>query len=215
MDQWRAGGNPLVSAHLYIEGGGNSKEEKIRCREAFASLLNSQGFGGRMPRLTACGGRGAAFDDFKTAHASAKQDHFVGLLIDSEDPLAMPTDPLQQQTWEHLRQRDDWAQPNCATDDQVLFMTTCMETWIAADRETLRAHYRQGLNENQLPPTGQLESRQRHSVQHALQNATSACSNAYRKGRRSYEVLGKLKPVVLAALLPSFARAMAILEQKL
>jgi len=48
-----------------------------------------------------------------------------------------------------------------------------------------------------------------------LQNATSACSNAYRKGRRSYEVLGKLKPVVLAALLPSFARAMAILEQKL
>ena len=215
MDQWRAGGNPLVSAYLYIEGGGNSKEEMIRCREAFASLLKSQGFGGRMPRLTACGGRGAAFDDFQTAHASAKQDHFVGLLIDSEDPLAMPTDPLQQQTWVHLRQRDNWAQPNGATDDQVLFMTTCMETWIAADRDTLRAHYGQAPNDNQLPATTQLESRHRHTVQDALQNATSACSNAYRKGKRSYEVLGKLKPAALAALLPSFARAMAILEQKL
>lgn len=94
-------------------------------------------------------------------------------------------------------------------------MTTCMETWIAADRETLRAHYGQGLNENQLPPTTQLESRHRHIVQDALQNATSACSNAYRKGKRSYEILGKLNPAVLAGLLPSFARAMAILEQKL
>ena len=204
-----------MRAHLYIEGGGNSKEEKIRCREAFASLLKSQGFRGRMPRLTACGGRGATFDDFQTAHATAKPGHFVGLLIDCEDPLAMPEDPQQQRTWEHLRQRDGWATPNGATDQQVLFMTTCMETWIAADLATLRTHYGQGLNENQLPSTDQLESRHRHAVQDALQNASSNCSNAYRKGKRSYEVLAKLNPAVLASLLPSFARAMAILEQKL
>jgi hypothetical protein len=94
-------------------------------------------------------------------------------------------------------------------------MTTCMETWIAADRPTLREHYGQELNENQLPPTKQLESRLRHAVQDGLQNATSNCSNTYRKGKRSYEVLAKLNPAVLAGLLPSFARAMAILEQKL
>jgi hypothetical protein len=204
-----------VSAHLYIEGGGNSKEEKIRCREAFATLLKSQGFRGRMPRLTACGGRGAAFDDFQTAHATAKPGHFVGLLIDSEDPLAMPKDPQEQRTWEHLRQRDGWATPNGATDQQVLFMTTCMESWIVADRATLRTHYGQELNENQLPPTEQLESRLRAAVQNALQNATSNCSNAYRKGKRSYEILAKLNPAVLDGLLPSFARAMAILEQNL
>jgi hypothetical protein len=204
-----------VSAHLYIEGGGNSKEEKIRCRDAFANLLKSQGIGGRMPRLKACGGRGAAFDDFQTAHTTAKPGRFIGLLIDSEDPLAMPEDPQQQRTWEHLRQRDGWATPNGATDQQVLCMTTCMETWIAADRETLRKHYGHQLNENQLPPTDQLESRHRHAVQDALQNATTNCSNAYRKGKRSYEVLAKLNPVVLTDLLPSFARAMAILEQKL
>ena len=204
-----------MTAHLYIEGGGNSKQEKIRCREAFASLLKSQGFSGRMPRLTACGGRGAAFDDFKTAHAAAKPGHFIGLLIDSEDPLAMPKDPLEQRTWEHLRQRDGWATPKRATDQQVLFMTTCMETWIAADRPTLRTHYGQGLNEKQLPPTDQLESRHRHAVQDAIQNATSNCSNAYRKGKRSYEVLAKLNPAVLDGLLPSFARAMAILDKKL
>jgi hypothetical protein len=204
-----------VSAHLYIEGGGNTKGENSRCREAFKTLLKKQGFSGRLPRLTACGGRGSAFDDFKTAHANAQPGHFVALLIDSEDPAAMPEDPHQQQTWEHLRQRDGWERPPGATDEQVLFMTTCMETWIAADRETLREHYGQGLNENQLPPTASLESRHRHTVQDALEKATSACSNAYRKGKRSYEILGKLNPAVLAGLLPSFARAMAILEQKL
>ena len=204
-----------MTAHLYIEGGGNSKQEKIRCREAFATLLKRQGFSGRMPRLTACGGRAAAFDDFQTAHSTAKSGHFVGLLIDSEDPLAMPEDPQQQRAWEHLRRRDGWAMPNAATDQQVLFMTTCMETWVAADRTTLRTHYGHGLNENRLPPTEELESRHRHSVQDALQNATSNCSNAYRKGKRSYEVLAKLNPAVLAGLLPSFARAMAILEQQL
>jgi len=204
-----------VSAHLYIEGGGNSKEEKIRCREAFASLLKSQGFRGRMPRLTACGGRGAAFDDFKTAHASAKPDHFVGLLIDSEDPAAMPEVPRQQQTWEHLRRRDGWERPADATDQQVLLMTTCMETWIAAARATLRSHYGTALNENQLPAPTDLESRNRHEVQDRLERATAATSKPYRKGRRSFDLLAKLNPQALAPLLPSFSRAMAILEAKL
>jgi hypothetical protein len=68
----------MVSAHLYIEGGGRSRAKRIRCREAFASLLKSHGFSRRMPRLTACGGCNAAFDDFKTAHANAKTGHAHG-----------------------------------------------------------------------------------------------------------------------------------------
>ena len=204
-----------MSAHLYIEGGGDSKEEKSRCREAFSTLLKKQGFSGRLPRLTACGGRGSAYDDFKTAHATAQSGHFVGLLIDSEDPAAIPADPLQQQTWEHLRRRDGWERPPGATDQQVLLMTTCMETWIAADRATLRAHYGAGLNENQLPATTNLESRHRHEVQEQLERATAATSKPYRKGKRSFELLAKLNPEALDPLLPSFRRAIAILEDKL
>ena len=204
-----------MSAHLYIEGGGNSKEEKIRCREAFASLLKRQGFSGRMPRLTACGGRGSAYDDFKTAHANAQPRHFVALLIDSEDTLDMPNNPLSQQTWEHLRRRDEWERPVGAEDEQVLLMTTCMETWIAADRATLRNHYGADLNENQLPPTTNLESRNRQEVQDRLEQATGTTSKPYRKGKRSFDLLAKLNPEVLAPLLPSFQRAMTILQLKL
>ena len=204
-----------MSAHLYIEGGGNSKEEKIRCRQAFTSLLTRQGFSGRLPRLTACGGRGSAFDDFKTAHANAQAGDFVALLIDSEDPAAIPEDLLEQQTWQHLRQRDGWERPAGASDQQVLLMTTCMETWIVADRTTLREHYGAGLNENQLPATINLESRHRHHVQEQLERATAGTSKPYRKGRRSFDLLAKLNPQALAPLLPSYQRTTSILESKL
>lgn len=124
-----------MSAHLYIEGA-DSKEDQIRCREGFRRLLEKAGFSGRMPRLSACGGRNSAFDDFTTALASAKAGHFVAMLIDSEDPLVDT-----ETTWAHLSARDGWERPEGAADEQVLFMTTCMETWIVADRVSLRIHY--------------------------------------------------------------------------
>jgi len=53
------------------------------------------------------------------------------MLVVSEDPIADEEEP-----WQHLRQSpdDNWDPPTGATDNQVLLMTTCMETWIVADR---------------------------------------------------------------------------------
>lgn len=198
-----------MSAHLYIEGA-ESKEDQIRCREGFRKLLERCGFRGRMPRLSACGGRGSAFSDFKTAHSQAPNGHFVAMLIDSEDPVADI-----EKTWAHLKGRDDWDRPDSAVDEQVLLMTTCMETWISADRETLRRHYRQHLQETALPPLHALESRYRHDVQDRLERATQRCSNAYKKGKRSFVVVGELDPSALEVQLPSFARMKQVLSEKL
>lgn len=132
------------------------------------------------------------------------------MLVDSEDPVEDV-----EKTWSHLKARDRWDQPVAAVDDQVFFMTTCMETWIVADRETLRAHYRHELQENALPSIIDLEKRSRQEVHDKLKNATRNCSNAYQKGKRSFEVVGKLDPSVLTKLLPSFNRAMRVLHQKL
>ena len=96
--------------------------------------------------------------------------------------------------------------PDGASDEQVLFMTTCMETWIVADRITLKACYGHKLQENALPPLESLENRSRNEVHEKLVHATRNCSNAYRKGRRSFEVLELLSPDTLKSL-PSFARA--------
>ena len=198
-----------MRAYIYIEGGGDSKGLHVRCRQGFRQLLERCGFSGRMPRLVACGGRSAAYGDFKTAHESNKAE-YVAMLIDSENPVSNP-----EETWDHLRNCDRWERPDGADDEQVLFMTTCMETWIVADRDTLRQHYGSSLQASALPSLISLEQSNRQDIQEGLKRATHNCSNAYEKGKRSFEILGKLKPETMESHLPAFQRAKRILNEKL
>jgi Domain of unknown function (DUF4276) len=201
-----------VSSTIYLEGGGDSRDLQIRCREGFRKLLERCGYAGRLPKLVAKGGRGAAFDAFKTALASAGKGDFVALWIDSEDPVADI-----EATWGHLKARKDdgWDRPNGAADDQVLLMTTCMETWVVADRATLAEHYGPDLQESALPSLQNLEGRPRDAIQTALTHATRKCGNAYSKGKRSFEVLGQLDPATLSKYLPSFVRVRRVLNSRL
>ena len=199
-----------MSARVYIEGGGDSKDMHIRCRKGFRRLLENSGFTGRMPHLVACGGRRAAFDGFATAHAHAAAGDYVALLVDSEEPVANINE-----TWSHLTQRDRWNKPTGADEEQVLLMTTCMETWIASDRKALRDHYGAKLQENALLDLNDMEARKRGDVQNSLHRATRNCTNRYAKGKRSFEILERLDPAVLRRLLPSFARCERVLDEKL
>lgn len=206
----------MVNARIYIEGGAtgaDSKESKIRCQEGFHKLLRSAGFAGRQPRLVPAGGRAAVYDRFVTAHSGMVGETYVAMWIDSEEPLADI-----EEAWQHLQNVTTvprWVRPDGATDDQVLFMTTCMETWIVADQPTLKDHYGSRLQDSALPPLVDLEQRSRHDVQDKLVHATRDCSNAYKKGKRSFEILGKLDPSVLEQHLPSFVRVRRILNDRL
>jgi len=97
----------------------------------------------------------------------------------------------------------------------VLFMTTCMETWIVTDRAAMKEHYGSKLQSSALPPPVNLENRDRHDVQDKLIHATRDCPNAYSKGKRSFEIPAKLTPATLEKHLPSFARTRRILDRKL
>ena len=198
-----------MSARIYIEGGGQSKELKTRCREAFQKLLENAGISENKPRLVACGGRNAAFDHFQTAHAEQRPSEYVAMIIDSEDPPANI-----ERTWEHLRTRDGWTAPAGAADEQVLFMTTCMETWIASDRSALKEHFGQCLQMNAVPPAHNIEQRNRAQIFQELTHATRECKSPYEKGDTSFKLLGTLSPATLANL-PSFDRMARILKQKL
>lgn len=200
----------MVKTKIYIEGGGDSKELKTRCREGFRKLFDKCGFTGRMPQLIACGSRNDTFSDFSKAHELKKFAEFVAMLVDSEDPVGDI-----ERTWSHLHARDNWVKPDDAVDEQVLLMTTCMETWISADRDTLRSHYPGCLRENDLPHLTNMEERTRQSVQDSLVRATRDCKNRYEKGKRSFEILAKLNPEELKSRLASFARLVRILNERL
>ena len=214
MDAGPTWGNPLVSgARIYVEGGSSdSSALNVRCREAFNVLFQKCGFQGRMPRVIACGSRRQAYDDFCTA-LTQRSPGPIFLLVDSEDPVTDTKKP-----WRHLHGRDGWECPAGATDDQALLMTTCMETWIVADRDGLRKHYehhQRCLRPASLPAAVNLEARDRHAIQDALVAATQDCTNAYAKNKRSFAALAGVDPATLRNLLPAFARMVRILDEKL
>ena len=196
----------------YLPRGRREQTEgRARCREGFRKLLERCGLSGRMPGLVASGSRKRPPSiTSKRPTRTPPGSEYVALLIDSEDRVSDI-----EETWEHLRQTDKWQRPRDALNDQVLLMTTCMETWIVADQAALREHFGQGLRPNALPSPTNLESRPTGDVQNRLENATRGCAAPYTKGPRSYEVVGKLNPDTLESHLPSFGRARRILADRL
>jgi len=202
----------MVSVKIYVEGGGDSKELKTRCREGFSKLIKKSGFDARMPRIVACGGRNKAYDDFKNSIESARTEEYPMLLVDSEDPVA-----LGSRHWDHLRARDNWSCPIGAEEDQAQMMATCMESWIMADHSTLRKYFGSCLRENALIQVNDLENRSRQELMEALKSATNGCgrSREYDKGRCSFQILAKLDPVTLEQNLPHFRRFKEALNRHL
>lgn len=197
---------------IYVEGGGDSKYQHIQCRRGFRKLIEKSGFVGKMPGIFACGGRNAAFDDFKTAMRSKSLADYPMLLVDSEDPIAENVSP-----WGHLETRDKWLRPNGVSDDQAQLMVTCMETWLMADHAALREIFGALLQDNALLPEANLEQYDRQRVQDALQQATRNCgkNKAYKKGKRSFQVLEAVNPATLKQWLPYFRRFIETLERLL
>jgi hypothetical protein len=92
-----------------------------------------------------------------------------------------------------------------------------METWIMADHRSLSVFFGKCLQTSALFPPRNIEARTRHEVQDALQHATRNCGKdrSYTKGKKSFEVLGKLDPNTLKLHLPYFRRMIATLDRHL
>lgn len=203
----------MTEVKIYIEGGGNSKEERSRCREGFRKLIEKAGFTGRAPRTVACGGRNEAFNDFQTGLKNPNQISL--LLVDSEDPVADITDEVDNDfAWRHLRTRDGWVRPDGTQNRQALLMATCMESWISADRAAIFEHCGPTqVQGNALSPLANLETRDRHEIQDALSHATRNSKKSYKKGVRSFDLLAALNPETLDAHLSQFRRFVSVLNE--
>jgi hypothetical protein len=206
----------MVSVKIYVEGGGDSKEQQSRCREGFSKLIEKAGFQGRMPSIVACGGRDSVFDNFKIAVNN--RTTYSLLLVDSEDPVQNTnTDPDSTIAWDHLLSRDAWTRPNGVKNDQALLMVTSMETWIMADPNALHVFFGQSLQVSALLSGYDLEAKYRGDVLQALDHATRNChrDKRYKKGTISFKVLANVTPGKLKRLLPHFERLISVLERHL
>jgi hypothetical protein len=201
----------MVKLHLYVEGGGgDSKLLRTACRRGFSEFLAKAGLKGHMPHVVSCGGRRQAYDDF--CIALRQRRHAAMLLVDSEDPVTVPS------PWLHLLQRpaDAWPTPAGANDADCHLMVQCMESWLVADRETLEAFFGQGFNAKALPPEQTpIETVAKLAVYQALASTTRNCKTKaqHGKGEHSFLVLGKIDPAKVTAASPWAAQFVNILKQ--
>lgn len=211
---------------LYVEGGGDAAALKTACREGFSSFLVKAGLKGHMPRIVACGGREDAFDSFCTA---LKNGEPALLLVDSEAPVAAASQPgkITEKVdrdswlpWQHLLQRkgDEWEKPTGADDLQCHLMTQCMESWLLADRETLKAFFGQGFKENQLPAAANpVESVAKAHIYQSLAKATADCKTKaqYGKGEHSFKLLALIDPAKVMDASPWAKRFVEAMKTKM
>jgi hypothetical protein len=181
-----------IALYLYVEGGGDSKALKARCREGFRKFVEKAGLAGRMPRIVPCGGRTNAYRSFETALDIRGRTPM--LLIDAEGPLTA------ESPWDHLFKQDGWDRPDGAGDDHCHLMVQIMESWFLADRSALESFYGRDFQVGALPANRNVEQIGKADVLQGLQRATRKnTKGSYHKGSHSFTILGRIDPAVVEA----------------
>jgi hypothetical protein len=176
-----------VSVHVFVEGGGSQNRTRTECRKAFHLFFQKLLAGKRQPRISACGNRHEAYEDFCRSVQSS-EDTVAVLLVDSEDPVTTGKSPC-----DHLRERDQWM--NLAPEHQVHLMVQCMESWFLADRAALKKYCGDGFRTSALPGNPNLEAIPKQDVLRGLERATKDTTKGeYHKSRHGFGILEVIDP---------------------
>ena len=192
---------------IYVEGGGDTRELKSRCRQGFSKFFRQAGLEGRMPRVVACGGRDNAYDKFCHSLDTSVDGHVAILLVDSEEGVGQGVKP-----WSHLKKRDGWKKPSGATDNQAQLMVQCMEAWFLANRECLEEFFGGNFTQTALPGSKDIEGIAKADVMAGLKKATRRSGKSYNK-RRSFDLLAKIYPQKVADASPHVQRLLDFLDR--
>ena len=196
---------------VYVEGGGDWKENKARLRQGFNGFLKSIVDLARGKRIkwevSPCGSRKQAFDAFQTAlrtHPNA----FNVLLVDSEGSVS--SEPRQ-----YLRERNGW-NLSSVDEEQCHLMVHTMEAWIIADITALKKFYRQGFHSGAIPKTPDVEQIEKSKVESSLKAATRKTQKGeYHKIRHASELLKLIDPAKVRKAAAHCDRLFLTLEQKI
>lgn len=202
---------------LYVEGGGDSADQKAQLRTGFDGLfLNLKELArgnGVSFRIVCAGDRNNAHKAF--LNAQDKSSDVAFLLVDSEEGLPGAAKTSAGNRTAFLRKRDGWALSE-DDEDRVHLMVCCMETWIVSDPETLGQFYGNGFNKGVLPARQNLEEESKKDVQDKLRRATSGSNKGeYQKLRHASQILPKLKSQTISARCQHFELIVSALGKAL
>lgn len=224
---------------IYVEGGGDTAQQKAELRNGFDQLLNVQKQAAQVKRLgwklVPSGGRDAAYKDFINAVQHADKDTLCVLLVDSEMGLKpeLPVDAKETHELksrrqhadarvrkDHLVSRDGWdlkeIPPEC-----IHLMVQCMETWIVADPDGMAVVYPKDFHPNQLPARLNLEDEPKTAVHTKLAAATKDTTKGeyseanHSKIKHASKLLENIRADRVADRCPRFATFTRWLSEKI
>ncbi len=151
---------------IYIEGGGDLKNQKTMLRQGFSNFFKPLIDKARTRKIkwniTMCGKRDAAHRDFHNA-CNSHPDAFNLLLVDSEEPV--DATPM-----EHLNKRDGWSLG--LSEEHYRLMVQTMESWLIADIDALKQFYGQGFQESAIPKNNNVEQIDKSELKKSLEKAS-------------------------------------------
>ncbi|HWG44014.1 MAG TPA: DUF4276 family protein [Gemmataceae bacterium] len=207
---------------IYLEGGGDSAQQKAELRTGMDALLDPEKQAARNKqlrwRMIPSGGRGQTFDAFQNALKRLDDEILLILLVDSEasvGPESKDKDANAKARVHHLMQRDQW--DLSGTDPKhVHLMVQCMEAWIVADQETLAAFYGKKFRANTLPNRQNLEEEPKVDLLKNLKKSTEKTQKGeYAKIKHASKLLEKIDRVKVSKRCPRFATFTAWLAKKI
>ncbi len=163
-----------LEVRVYVEGGGDGAMGRASMKSGFRRFFHRVLGEAGPPEVIACGGRGDAFKNFKTA-LRQHRDALNLLLVDSEGPVSAGP-------WEHLASSDGWTRPDAVLDHQCHLMVQVMEAWLVVDTDALQEFYGEGFDPTQLPPPEGIEQVRKKKLYNSLRLATAGtAARRYRK----------------------------------
>jgi len=189
---------------VFVEGGGNSRDEQSAIKYGFANLMAKVLVGRARPTVIPSGGRDQTYRAWERALRTTP-DKLSLLLVDSEGPVSHSDDP-----WRHVSTRGGdahWKKPESVHDDRLFFMVQTMEAWFIADRQAFIAYY--GSKDFQLgalPSRSDVENIAKKELATALEHASRhTTKGAYRKSH-GFALIGIIDPAKIRAASPHATR---------
>ena len=224
---------------IYLEGGGETAQQRAELRNGFDGLLAAEKQAARNKRigwkLVPSGSRNETYKNFINASKQSDSTTLCVLLVDSEEglpPELPPADPATPEELanraaqnaivrrDHLAQRDRWDLKS-VPPESIHLMVRCMETWIVADREGMKAVYGSHFHDNPLPnrldlegePKASLNDKLVRATQDTTKGASSAKNNS--KIRQASKILEQIRAEEVARRCPRFATFTGWLRDKI